>query len=104
MIMSSPLQRIKRLIPALPIKDIAFADKFFANKDWEALKDLTWSALQRVEAAFSRETVPSKYANIDLDKLRELALECNDYYYLIYPEEEEIEEDDFEEEDNGEEF
>ena len=91
--MSSPLQQIKELIPYLPAKDSSLAKKFVDKKDWESLKDLTWSSLQLIESAFEKEEVPQKYKDIDLDKVRELALICDEYYYLIYPEENEIEDD-----------
>lgn len=91
--MSSPLKKIESLISYLPKKDSALAKKFIEKKDWESLKDLTWSSLQLVEMAYAKSEVPAKYQGLDLDKIRELALECDEYYYLIYPEEMEIEED-----------
>jgi len=95
MIMPSPLNKINELIPYLPSKDITFAQKFVAKRDWEALKDLTWSSYQIVERAQQKEIPPAKYANLDLDKIRELALLCNEYYYLIYPEDLEPKDDNF---------
>lgn len=96
--MSNPLQEIKALIPALPKGDIPFAEKFINNRDYESLKELTWSALKRLEKAYARETLPEKYKGVDVDKVRDLAALCFDYYYLIYPEElEETDPDDFEE-------
>ena len=91
--MSSPLQQINALIPNLPTKDFNLAKKFIEKKDWESLKDLTWSCLQILEAAYEKEEVPVKYQNIDIDKIRDLALVCDEYYYLIYPEVDEIEDD-----------
>lgn len=98
--MPNPLQQINELIPELPSKDIDYAKKFIAKRDWESLKDLTWSAMKRIETALKREN-SHKYDNIDIDKVRELALLCNEYYYLIYPEDLEPKEDDF---DDGEDF
>lgn len=92
--MPSPLDKINKLIPYLPSKDITYAQKFVAKRDWEALKDLTWSSYQIVEKAQQKEVPPAKYANLNLDKIRELALLCNEYYYLIYPEELETKDDD----------
>jgi len=91
--MSSPLKQIDSLIPSLPTKDSQLARKFREEKNWESLKDLTWSCLQRIEIAIAKNKVPDKYKGIDLDKVRELALLCDEYYYFIYPEEMEIEED-----------
>lgn len=96
--MSSPIQKIKELIPYLPEGDIRFAQKYLDKKDYDSLKDLTWSALLRLEKAFQRGTIPDKYRGIDIDKVRELALECNEYYYLIYPEELEVEDDFYDDE------
>lgn len=93
--MSSPLQQISNLIPSLPKKDADLAKKFYDKKDWESLKDLTWSSLQLIEIAYEKEQIPDKYKDLDIDKIRELALVCDEYYSLIYPDQEEIE-DDFE--------
>ena len=49
--MSSPLENIKSLIPYLPKGDIKFATKFLEERNYESLKELTWSALQRLEKA-----------------------------------------------------
>ena len=89
--MPNQLQRIKELIPNLPKDDIALATKFYEEKDWESLKELTWSALQRCFTGNKkRRQISIKYRDLDIDKLEELALECNDYYYLIYPPEEDV--------------
>lgn len=98
--MSSPLQKIKNLIPYLPKGDIPFAQRFLERRDYDSLKELTWSAYQRFENALKKEVLPEKYRGIDLDKVRDLAVECSEYYYLIYPEEleEDIDYDDSEEE------
>lgn len=87
--MPSPLNKINELIPSLPAQDIPYAKRFVERRDWESLKELTWSSLMRLEAAYKRETLPQKYVGIDVDKVRELALLCNEYYYLIYPEDRE---------------
>lgn len=97
--MPSPLIQINELIPSLPEKDKTLAEKFYKFKDWESLKDLTWSSLIRVETAYEKGKIPDKYANIDLDRLRELAVVCQEYYDLIFPEEIE-EEDNFDYSDN----
>ena len=93
--MSSPLENIKSLIPYLPKGDIKFANKFLEERNYESLKELTWSALQRLEKAY-----PDKYKDIDLDKVRELAVECWDYYYFLFPEE--LEENEEQYDDNVE--
>ena len=91
MIMSSPLETIKSLIPSLPKGDIPLANKFLEEHNYEALKELTYSALVRLEKAQKREVLPEKYVGIDIDNVRNLAVECWDYYYFLFPEE--LEED-----------
>ena len=85
--MSSPLKTIESLIPFLPKKDVKYAKEFLQNRDFESLKELTWSALQMVELAYRENPVPDKYKYVDIDKVRDLAIECSEYYYLLYPEE-----------------
>jgi hypothetical protein len=85
--MSTPLEKINALIPELPKEDIEYAKKFIAERNWEYLKELTWSSFKRIQIANQKTPVPQKYANLDIDKVEELALLCNEYYYLIYPEE-----------------
>lgn len=99
--MSSPLKIIESLIPCLPGKDVKYAKKFFEERDFASLKELTWSALQMVECAYRESPIPDKYKDIDIDKVRDLAVECSEYYYLLYPEEFEETDvyDDFEETD-----
>jgi len=99
--MSSPLENIKSLIPYLPKGDIKFANKFLEQRNYEALKDLTWSAFQRLIKAYKKEVLPEKYKDIDLDRVRDLAVAVEDYYYLLYPEE--LEEDEEQYDDNVEE-
>lgn len=99
--MPSLLQIIKDLIPALPKSDIPYAYKFYNNRDWESLRDLTLSAWKRYKLH------NAKYKTLDADKLAELAMACEDYYYLIYPPWEEelggnFEDDEDEDEDEEE--
>lgn len=84
--MSSPLQRIKKLIPSLPKDDIPYAEKFLKERNYEALMELTLSSYQRLEKASKREKLPEKYVGVDIELVQQLAIECSDYYYLLYPE------------------
>lgn len=93
--MPSPLQKINELVPFLPKRDITLAQKFIADRDWDSLKELTWSAYKIVEAAQRKESPSAKYADLDLDKIRDLAVLCNEYYYIIYPDELEPEEEEY---------
>lgn len=85
--MSSPLKKINELVSFLPTEDIPFAKRFLQTHDYESLKELTWSALERFEKALEKGKNLDKYKDLDIDKIRELAVECSEYYYLIYPEE-----------------
>ena len=85
--MSNPVNKIKELIPYLPGRDIEIANKLLSKRDFEGLRDLTWSSLIIMERKLDMyENIPAKYKNVDLDKLRELAVVCADYYTLLYPE------------------
>lgn len=91
--MSNPVKKIEQLIPYLPGKDKDVANKLLSKRDFEGLRDLTWSSLVIAEKKLKLEVIPEKYKNIDLDKLRNLYLICADYYALLFPEDivEEIE-------------
>jgi len=93
MSMSNPVKKIEQLIPYLPGKDKDVANKLLSKRDFEGLRDLTWSSLVIAEKKLKLEVIPEKYKNIDLDKLRNLYLICADYYALLFPEDivEEIE-------------
>lgn len=91
--MSNPVKKIEQLIPYLPGKDKEIANKLLSKRDFEGLRDLTWSSLVIAERKLKLEVIPEKYKNIDLDKLRNLYLICANYYALLFPEDivEEIE-------------
>lgn len=91
--MSNPVKKIEQLIPYLPGKDKDIANKLLSKRDFEGLRDLTWSSLVIAEKKLKLEVIPEKYKNIDLDKLRNLYLICANYYALLFPEDivEEIE-------------
>ena len=95
--MQSVLKTIKDLIPSLTPKDEKLANKFLENKQWESLKDLTWSALKRIESALEKGTLLKKYPGItpdNVDEIRELALLCASQYYIVYPDVDDEEFDD----------
>jgi len=66
--MESPLvQRIRKLIPSLPEKDIPIGNKLLEARDWEELQNLVSSAIVKIERANSKGD--DRYANIDLPSL-----------------------------------
>lgn len=66
--MESPLvQRIRKLIPSLPEKDIPIGNKLLEARDWEELQNLVSSAIIKIERVNSKGD--NRYANIDLPSL-----------------------------------
>ena len=69
--MESPqVQRIRKLIPSLPEKDIPIGNKLLEARNWEELQNLVSSAIVKIERATSKGD--DKYANIDLPSLYDL--------------------------------
>lgn len=69
--MESPqVQRIRKLIPSLPEKDIPIGNKLLQARDWEELNNLVSSAIVRVEKATAKGN--DKYANADIGSLYDL--------------------------------
>lgn len=67
---SSQVQRIRKLIPSLPEKDIPIGNKLLEARNWEELQNLVSSAIVKIERATSKGD--DKYANIDLPSLYDL--------------------------------
>lgn len=69
--MESPqIQKIRKLIPSLPEKDIPIGNKLLEIRNWEELHNLVSSAIIKVEKSMDRGE--NKYINIDLGSLYEL--------------------------------
>lgn len=69
--MESPqVQRIRKLIPSLPEKDIPIGNKLLEARNWEELQNLVSSAIVKIERATSKGD--GRYANIDLSSLYDL--------------------------------
>ena len=69
--MESPqVQRIRKLIPSLPERDIPIGNKLLEARNWEELQNLVSSAIVKIERATSKGD--DKYANIDLPSLYDL--------------------------------
>lgn len=66
--MESPqVQRIRKLIPSLPEKDIPIGNKLLEARNWEELQNLVSSAIVKIERATSKGD--DRYVNIDLPSL-----------------------------------
>ena len=75
--MESPqVQRIRKLIPSLPEKDIPIGNKLLESRNWEELQNLVSSAIVKIERATSKGD--DKYANIDLPSLYDLQASISD--------------------------
>ena len=75
--MESPqVQRIRKLIPSLPEKDIPIGNKLLEARNWEELQNLVSSAIVKIERATSKGD--DKYANIDLPSLYDLQASISD--------------------------
>lgn len=81
--MSSPLERIKKLIVFLPTKDIKIAEKFINIRDFESLQELVDSARYKVKKSRAIENSKSEYDSIDLDKLTDLKVEVDAYVLTL---------------------
>lgn len=69
--MESPqIQKIRKLIPSLPEKDIPIGNKLLEIRNWEELHNLVSSAIIKIEKSMDRGE--DKYINIDLGSLYEL--------------------------------
>lgn len=69
--MESPqVQRIRKLIPSLPEKDIPIGNKLLEARNWEELQNLVSSAIVKIERATSKGD--DRYADIDLPSLYDL--------------------------------
>ena len=90
----SLVYKIEKLLKYLPAKDLKYAEKYFEKRDFENLKDLVWSSLVISEKNLNKERPNKDYINIDIDKVRELAVACDDYYKLLYPDVDVYEDDD----------
>lgn len=66
------LTDIKRLIYALPTKDIELANKFIRERNFEFLQDLVNSAVYKVKRAKTIGDVSSSLMSVDIDNLLSL--------------------------------
>lgn len=69
--MESPqVQKIRKLIPTLPEKDIPVGNKLLEARDWEELQNLVSSAITKIEKA--NVNGEDRYSDIDLASLYDL--------------------------------
>ena len=81
--MSNYIDRIRRLLCFLPKKDYILGEKLLQQRKLEELKDLVDSALVKVKRNMKKEN-PKEELITDLDALRQLKAEVDNYNLLVY--------------------
>lgn len=93
---NSSVQRISKLISALPKSDISFGDKYLKERDFESLQLLVNSSIVRVKKGLTKEIPKEEYLKVDLERLNQLKVEVDEYYSMLgLPEEDSEIYDDF---------
>ena len=91
--MSTPTERIVKLVPQLPARDIPIAERLIKGRDFCSLKELVDSAIYKVKKSQKSLEPKEEYKNIDLEELSRLKSEV-DSYLVILGEDIELSEDD----------
>ena len=81
---SSPIDRMKDLIPSLPGNDVNLAFRLLDTRDFESLQSLVNSSIIRTRIALARANTKEKYLKADLEGIRKLQSEVDAYYEALY--------------------
>ena len=81
--MSTPTERIVKLVPQLPVKDIPIAERLIKGRDFCSLKELIDSAIYKVKKSQKSLEPKEEYKNIDLEELSRLKSEVDSYLVLL---------------------
>ena len=81
--MSTPTERIVKLVPQLPAKDIPIAERLIKGRDFCSLKELVDSAIYKVKKSQRSLEPKEEYKNIDLEELSRLKSEVDSYLVLL---------------------
>lgn len=81
--MSTPTERIVKLVPQLPAKDIHIAERLIKGRDFCSLKELIDSAIYKVKKSQKSLEPKEEYKNIDLEELSRLKSEVDSYLVLL---------------------
>lgn len=81
--MSTPTERIVKLVPQLPTKDIPIAERLIKGRDFCSLKELIDSAIYKVKKSQKSLEPKEEYKNIDLEELSRLKSEVDSYLVLL---------------------
>ena len=71
------IQTIRKVIPKLPEKDIPIGIKYLEDRNFDALQELTDSAIIKVKR--DKKRVNSKYSDIDVSELERLSIMVTNY-------------------------
>lgn len=74
------LKNIKNLLKHLPEKDIPIGERLLAERNWEELRALIYSAIVRTE----RKVEKDKSLENKIDRMRDLRAEVDSYVSLMY--------------------
>lgn len=81
--MSTPTERIVKLVPQLPAKDIPIAERLIKDRDFCSLKELIDSAIYKVKKSQKSLEPKEEYKNIDLEELSRLKSEVDSYLVIL---------------------
>jgi hypothetical protein len=81
--MSSAVNRIESLLQYLPQKDIPYAQTFLIYRDFDSLKEIVDSALQKVKRNLKKENPKEEYLQLSIEDLSRLKSEVDNYRILI---------------------
>lgn len=81
--MSTPIERIVKLVPQLPARDTPIAEKLIKDRDFCSLKELIDSAIYKVKKSQKSLEPKEEYKNIDLEELSRLKSEVDSYLVLL---------------------
>lgn len=94
--MKPSIQKIQKLIPQLPNRDIKIAYKLLDSRNFESLLELVNSDIYLVKKNQDAEVIKEEYRNIDLDSIIQLKLDLTDYMsYLDIPSEDNLDDMDY---------
>lgn len=81
--MEQPLDKIRRLSKSLPERDIKFAEKYIASREFDKLLEIVESDIYMVQQNELLEHPKEKFANINLKELLELRGAIDEYMSFL---------------------
>lgn len=81
--MEQSLDKIRRLSKSLPERDIKFAEKYIASREFDKLLEIVESDIYMVQQNELLEHLKEKFANINLEELLELRGAIDEYMSFL---------------------